>query len=122
MDYGNGICGRCAGEKRMILLYSRNCACRKCKWNFGDAVKVEDKLYEVETVREFTCLVDRVSEGGECEAAVTARTRCGWVKLMECGELMYGWRFYLMQKGPVYKSNVEPEFCMAVKHCEHIKA
>ena len=36
---------------------------------------------EAETIREFTYLGDRVSTGGGCEAAVTARTRCGWVKL-----------------------------------------
>ena len=29
---------------------------------------------------EFTHLGDRVSAGGGCEVAVTARTRCGWVK------------------------------------------
>ena len=29
---------------------------------------------EVETVWEFTYLCDRVSDGGRCEAAVTART------------------------------------------------
>ena len=32
---------------------------------------------KVETVREFTYLVDRVSDGGECAAVVTARSRCG---------------------------------------------
>ena len=37
--------------------------------------------HEVETVREFAFLCDRESAGGGCEAAVTARTRCGWVKL-----------------------------------------
>ena len=31
---------------------------------------------EVETVREFTYLGGRVSAGGECEAGVTARTKC----------------------------------------------
>ena len=31
----------------------------------------------METVWEFTYLGDRVSAGGECEAAVTVRTRCG---------------------------------------------
>ena len=36
---------------------------------------------EVETVSEFTYLGDKVSAGGGCEAAVSARTRCGWVKL-----------------------------------------
>ena len=35
---------------------------------------------EVETVRQLTYLGDKVSTGGGCEAAVTART-CWWVKL-----------------------------------------
>ena len=30
-----------------------------------------------------------MSTGGGCEVAVPARTRCGWVKLSECGELLY---------------------------------
>ena len=38
---------------------------------------------------------------------MTARTRCGWAKLRECGELLYG-RFPLMLKGAVYKSYVRP--------------
>ena len=43
----------------------------------------EEKLCdEVETVNEFTYLGDRVSGG--CEAAVTARRRCGWVNFREC--------------------------------------
>ena len=42
---------------------------------------------EVETVREFTYLGDWVSAGGGFEAAVTARTRCGWVKCSDCSEL-----------------------------------
>ena len=50
---------------------------------------------EVETVGEFTYLGDRVSAGGGCEAAVTARTRCGWVMFRKCGELLYGRRFPL---------------------------
>ena len=37
----------------------------------------EELCDEVETVREFTHLGDKVSVGGGCEAAVTARTRCG---------------------------------------------
>ena len=32
---------------------------------------------EIETVMEIPYLGDRVSAGGGCEAAVTARTRCG---------------------------------------------
>ena len=45
-----------------------------------------------------------MSAGGGCEAAVTARTRCGWVKFSECSELLYGRRFPLWLKGSVYKS------------------
>ena len=42
----------------------------------------EEKLCDgVGTVSEFTYHGNRVSAGRGCEAAVTARTRCGWVKL-----------------------------------------
>ena len=65
---------------------------------------MEKNLYdEVETVRWFVYLGERVSAGGGCETAVTARTRCGWVKSKECGELLYGERFPLAMKGAVYK-------------------
>ena len=60
---------------------------------------------EVETVREFSYLGDRVSASGGCEAAVTVRTRCGCVKFRDAGELLYGRRFPLRLKGAVYKSN-----------------
>ena len=61
---------------------------------------------EVETVSEFTYLGDMVSASGGCEAAVTARTRCGRVKFMECCELLYGRRFPPKLKGAVDKSYV----------------
>ena len=56
----------------------------------------------------FTYLVDRVCAGGGCESALTARTRCVWVKCRECGELLYGRRLPLKLKGAVYKSYVRP--------------
>ena len=62
----------------------------------------------METVGEFTYLGDRVSAGGGCEAAVIVRTRCGWVKFMECGELLYGRWFTLWLKGAVYESYMRP--------------
>ena len=73
------------------------------------AVEQEFKLCdEVETVREFTYVGDRVSAGGGCEAAETARTRCGWVKFCECCKLLYGMRFSLKLKGAVCSSYVRP--------------
>ena len=69
----------------------------------------EEKLCdEVDTVREITYLGDRVSVAGGCEAAVTARTRCGWVLLRECDELLYGRRFPLRLKYAVYECYVRP--------------
>ena len=63
---------------------------------------------EVEAVREFTYLGDRVSACGGCEAAVTAPKRCGWVKFRECGELLYGRRFLLKLIVADCKSYVRP--------------
>ena len=69
----------------------------------------EQKLCDkVETVREFTYVGDRVSAGGGCEAAVTVRTRCGWAKFRECGELLYDRRFHQKLKWAVYMSYVRP--------------
>ena len=62
----------------------------------------------METVKEFTCLGDRVSAGGGCEAAVRARATCRWVKFLECGDLLYCRRFPVKQKGNVHKSYVRP--------------
>ena len=39
-------------------------------------------------------------------ASVTATTRCWWIKLRECGELLYGRRFPLKLKGAVYRSYI----------------
>ena len=49
-----------------------------------------------------------MSAGGGCEAAVTDVTRCGWVRVKECGELLYGWRFPLRLKVAVYECCVRP--------------
>ena len=58
------------------------CRSEKGEMNIGDAVEQKIMLCdEMETVREFTYLGDRVSAGGGCEVAVTARTRCWWVSL-----------------------------------------
>ena len=91
LQCGKWINGRCAGIKRVTPKCSKNFACRKCEGNIGEAVEQKVILcIEVETVREFTYLGDRVISGEGCEAAVTARTRCGLVKFRECGELLYG--------------------------------
>ena len=59
---------------------------------------------EVETVKGF-CYI-RLNASGGCEAAVTARTRMGFKKLRECGEILFGKRFSLQMKRKIYKSCV----------------
>ena len=77
---------------------SINLTCRKCEGNIGEGVEQEDRLcHEVETVKGFTYLGDRMNAGGGCEAAVTARTRCWWIMFRECSDLLYGRRFPLKQ-------------------------
>ena len=94
------------------MCMSENCDCKvvekfpctKCEGNIGEAVKEEETLSdEVETVREFTCPGDRVSVVRGCEAAVTARARCG-----ESGDLPNSRRFPLRLKLALYNSYVRP--------------
>ena len=67
---------------------------------------MEELCEEVETVRDFCFLGDRVNAGSGNEAAVTARARIGWVKFRECGELLNSKRFSLKLKGMVYYMGV----------------
>ena len=59
---------------------------------------------EVETVKRFCSLGDRLNARGGCETAVTSRVRIGWIKFRECGELLRGRRFSLRMKGMIYRS------------------
>ena len=75
-------------------------ACWKCERNIGDAMGLEENLFnEMRAVREFAYLGAKVSSGGICEAAMTARTRCGWVRFMECGKLLIGKKFPVELEG-----------------------
>ena len=95
----------CRSEKGDSNVFKK-LTCKKCERNIGESVKQDENVCdEVETVRAFKYLGDRVSDGGGCEAAVTARTRCERVKLRECGELLYVRRFPQKLKGPVHKTS-----------------
>ena len=65
---------------------------------------------ELETVREFCYLGDRLNASGGCEAAVTARTRVGWKKFRECDKILFGKRFFLQMKEKIY--------CIRAKLCK----
>ena len=101
------IHGRRAKVKRVIPRLGRDFVCGRCKKQVGDGLveSVEELSEEVETVRGFCYLGDRVNASGGCKAAVTARGRIGWVKFKECRELLNSKR-RRKRKGMVYRSCV----------------
>ena len=59
---------------------------------------------QVEFVKSFQYLVDRLNVSGGSEAAVTTRIRIGRIKFGKYGELLYGSKFSLKLKGRIYQS------------------
>ena len=56
----------------------------------GEEISLFD---QVDFVKSFCYLGDRLNASGGIEAAVTARMRIGWIKFRECRELLYGRNF-----------------------------
>ena len=87
--------------------FTINFACWKYEGSTGEGLEEKDKLCnEVETVREFTYPVDKVSVCERYKAAVTGITRYWLVAFGECVKLLYGKRFPPKLKGAVYNSYV----------------
>ena len=101
------ILERRAKVKGGTLRLGRDFVCGRCKKQAdGFMDSVEELSEEVETVRGFCYLGDRLNAGGGCDAAVTARARIARVKFRECRELLNSKRFSLKLKGMVYWSCV----------------
>ena len=84
--------------KKVICSSARNVICKRCT-DVGDGTEepVEVLCDEVETVKGFCNLGDRLNASGGCETAVTSRVGIGWMKFRECGKLLRG-RFSLIMK------------------------
>ena len=69
---------------------------------------VEEILFfcQIDFVKSFCYLGNTLNTSVGSEAAVTARTRIGWMKFRECSELFYGRKFWLKMKGRIYQSCV----------------
>ena len=57
-------------------------------------------------MKSFCYLGDRLNASGRSEAAVTAKTRIGWIKFRENGELLCKRKFSLKIKERIYQSCV----------------
>ena len=93
--------------KKVSCSFAQQFVCRRCE-DIGDGKEEPAEVLcdEVETVKGFCYLGDRLNASGGCETAVTARVRIGWMKFRECEELLLGRRFSLKMKGMVYRSCV----------------
>ena len=65
-------------------------------------------LDQVDYVKSFCNLGDRLNVSGRSEAAATARTRIKWIKFRKCGALFHGRKFLLKMKGKIYQICVRP--------------
>ena len=99
------IHGRCTNMKKVTCSSARHFVCRRFT-DVGDGAEepVEVLCDEVEIVKGFCYLGDRLMASGGCETAVTSRVRIGWMKFGECGELSSRIRFFFRMKGMVYRT------------------
>ena len=76
------IHGRCSKLKKVTPRTGRFFVCTKCDKATNGAGEAQQEVMcdEVETVKKFSYLGDRLNANGGCEAAVTARTRLAWKK------------------------------------------
>ena len=83
--------------KKVTSSAKRFLFCSKCGKVTNGVGEVQQQVMcdEVETVKGFCCLSNRLNASGECEAVVTARTRLGWKRFRECDEILSGKRFSL---------------------------
>ena len=94
-------------KKKVAVYVNKNFVCKKCRIVVKNFKGPDEKLCDgVEIVNKFTYSGDRMNATGGCERVVTARSRIGWMKFMECSEIRKGRRFSLKMKGKVYKSCV----------------
>jgi len=99
---GHWVHRRCSKMRKLLYDLTQSFVCARCSSMTARIVTMEEeKLCDgIETVKSFRYLGDRFNTSGGSEAAVTARTKIGWVKF-KCGEMLYGKRFSLKLKGKV---------------------
>ena len=89
--------------KRVALTLAKGFVCKLCVDTKGIVEPGEEITFfdQVDFVKSFCYLGDRLNVSGESKAAVTSRTRIGWTKFRECGELFDGRKFSYKMKGSI---------------------
>ena len=101
--------GRCAKMKKVASTQAKGFVSELCLDAMEGIMEPGEELSffdQVDFVKSFCYLRNRLNASGESETAVTARTRIGWIKFRECEELLFGRKFSLKLKGRIYQSCV----------------
>ena len=99
---GRLVHGRCTKMKRVTSTLAKDFVCKLCVDTKEGIVEPGEKISFFDQVDFVMCvcyLGDRLNASGGSEAAITARTRIGWIKFTECGELLYERKFSIKMKG-----------------------
>ena len=103
---GKWVHGRCAKMKRVTSTMAKGFVCELCVNTKEGIVEPGEEISffdQIDFVKSFCYLGDRLNVSGGSEAAGTARTRIGWIKFRACEELLYGRKFLLKMKGRIYQ-------------------
>ena len=107
---GKWVHNKCAKMKRVTSTLAKGFVCELCVYTKEGIVEPGEELSffdQVDFVKSFCYLGDRLNASVGSEAAVTARKRIEWIKFREYGELLYGRKFSLKMKR-IYQSYVRP--------------
>ena len=91
---------RCLKLKKVTPSSAKFLVSSKCNKAASGAGEVQQNVMcdKLETVKQFCHLGDRLNASGGCEVIVTAKTRLGWKKFKEWGEILFGKKFFLQMK------------------------
>ena len=96
---GKWVHGRYAKTKRVTSTLAKGFVCELCVDAKEGIVEEVSFFDQVDFVKSFCYFGDRLNVSGGSKAAVTTRTRIGWINFRECGKLLYGRKFSLKIKG-----------------------
>ena len=93
--------------KRVTTTLAKGFVCKLCVDTKKGIVEPGEEISffnQVDFVKSFCYLGDKLNASGGSEATITARTRIGWTKFRECGKLLHGRKFFLKMKRKIYQS------------------
>ena len=90
----------------MITTLATSFVCEQCVKTIKEPDKEISFFDQAEFENSFCYLRNRLHVSGGSEAAVTARTRIGWIKFREDGELLYRKKLSSRMKERIYQSCV----------------